>query len=250
MTVEERRENILRIIEDKKKIRVSELKELFNKSNVTIGNDLAVLEKQGYIIKNFGYAEIRKAAVLSSEDKIENYEEKKRIAKYAAKLIPDNSSVMLYTSSSVLVLSRMIKGINNINIVTNSFKIAHEVSTNLDARVILVGGYYRLDNQSTFGDIAEAQLKTYNCDMLFFTTNGVSAVGGLTIDEPYERGMNLTMLESSMKKILLADGSKIGKMRFVPVSPLTAVDLIITDKSAPKAEIMRIRELGVKIDVV
>ena len=94
----------------------------------------------------------------------------------------------------------MIKGINNINIVTNSFKIAHEVSTNLDARVILVGGYYRLDNQSTFGDIAEAQLKTYNCDMLFFTTNGVSAVGGLTIDEPYERGMNLTMLESSMKR--------------------------------------------------
>jgi DeoR/GlpR family transcriptional regulator of sugar metabolism len=250
MTVEERRENILRIIEDKKKVSVSELKGLFNTSSVTIGNDLAALEKQGYIIKNFGYAEIRKAAVLSNDDKIENYEEKKRIAKHALKLIPDNSSVLLYTSNSVLILSRMIKEKSNINIVTNSFKIAHEVSTNLDARVIIMGGYYKMDNQSTFGEIAEAQLKTYNCDMLFFTANGVSASGGLTIDEPYERGMNLAMMESPMKKILLADGSKIGKTRFVPFSPVTAVDLIITDKSAPESEVMKIRELGVKIDVV
>lgn len=250
MNVEERREKILQLVAEKGKIRVAELKALFGLSSVTIGNDLSRLEQQGYLVKNFGYVEIRKAAVLSLENSIGNFDEKKRIAQYAVGLIPDNASVLLYTSTTVLIMSRLIKDKTNLNIVTNSFQIAHEVSVNLSARVILLGGYYNCENQSSFGEPAVAQMERYNCEMLFFACNGVSASGGLSIDEPYERDMNLAMLASPMKKILLSDGNKIGRTRFVPIAPVTAVDLIITDDSAPPAEVERIRAKGVKVVIV
>lgn len=250
MTVEQRREKILQLVEEKKKVRIAELKDLFSLSGVTIGNDLAHLEQQGRITRKFGFAEIRKAAVLSACDTMVNYEEKKRIAKYAVDLIPDNASILLYTSSSVLVLARLIKGKINLNIVTNSFKIAHEVSVNLNARVIFLGGFYNCENQSTFGEPAAAQLDQFNCETLFFSCNGVSDSGGLTIDEPYELALNVAMMESAMKKILLADGSKIGKTRFVPFAPVTAVDLIITDAGAPLAEVEKIRAKGVEVIII
>lgn len=250
MTVEQRRERILQLVEEKNKVRIAELKALFNLSGVTIGNDLAHLEQQGRIIRKFGFVEIRKAAVLSVYDTIENYEDKKKIAKYAVDLIPDNASILLYTSSTVLVLARQIKDKTNLNIVTNSFKIAHEVSVNLSARVIFLGGFYNCDNQSTFGEPAATQLDRFNCEMLFFSCNGASEAGGLTIDEPYEQSLNMAMMASPMKKILLADGSKIGRTRFVPFAPVTAVDLIITDTSAPLAEVEKIRARGVEVIVV
>jgi DeoR family transcriptional regulator of aga operon len=250
MAVEERREKILQLVETKKRVKVAELKEIFGLSAVTIGNDLSHLEQQGHIVRNFGSVEIRKAALLSASQDIENFEAKKRIAKYAAGLIPDNASIMLYTSSSVLILARMIRDKTNLNVVTNSFNIAHEMSVNASARVILLGGYYNLENQSSYGEPAVEQLEQYNCDLLFFACNGVCAISGLTIDEPYERDINMAMLNSPMKKILLADSNKIGRTRFVPIAPITAVDLIITDSGAPLAEIERIEDSGVQVGVV
>ena len=248
-SVKQRRQDILHVVRERKTVSVSELKDMFGVSGVTMVNDLLHLERQGSVLKRHGYIEIRKTA-LSLDTEIDNYEEKKKIASHALKLIPDGASLMLYTSTSVLVLARMLSARANLNIVTNSFPIAHELASNKDAKVILIGGLYDGNTQSTFGEAAVSQLGNYNCDLLFFSCNGVSVSGGLTIDEPYEKTINIAMLNSTMKKILLMDGSKIGKTRFVPIAPVSAIDCIITDKSAPGDELEKLQQDGVQIVVV
>jgi DeoR/GlpR family transcriptional regulator of sugar metabolism len=57
------------------------------------------------------------------------------------------------------------------------------------------------------------------------------------------------MLNTEKKKVLLADGGKIGRTRFIPIAPINGIDCIITDKSAPRAELEKIRETGVQIIV-
>ncbi|MCL1896482.1 MAG: DeoR/GlpR family DNA-binding transcription regulator [Clostridiales bacterium] len=249
-SAEQRRLDILGILSERKAMSVSELKDMFGVSGVTMNNDLTQLEHQGSIVKRHGFAEIRNAAPLSLEFEIEEYEEKKRIARQALKLIPDGASLMLYTSSTVLVLARMLSERKSLNVVTNSFRIAHELAINSDAKIILLGGHYRPDTQSTFGDAAVSQIGNYNCDILFLSCNGVSLSGGLTIDEPYEKTINIALLNSDMKKIILADGTKIGKTQFVPVVQAAAVDCIITDKNAPASEVEKIRQAGVQVLVV
>ena len=249
-SVKQRRLDILHALNERRTMSASELKDMFGVSGVTMNNDLTHLEYQGLIVKRHGFVEIRNTAMLSLDIEIEAYEEKKKIARYALKLIPDGASLMLYTSSSVLVLARMLSERENLNVVTNSFPIAHELTANSDNKVILLGGYYNIDTQSTFGDAAVSQLGNYNYDILFFSCNGVSDSGGLTIDYPYEQTINVAMLNSATKKILLADGGKIGKTRFVPVMPVAAVDCIITDQSAPRSEVEKFRNSGVQVVVV
>ena len=248
--VEQRRQDILQVIQERKTVSVADLKKLFGVSGVTVGSDLHHLEQQGSIVKRHGFVKIRKSSVLTLDIEIEAYEEKKKIACQALKLIPDGASLMLYTSSTVLVLARMLTDRANMNIVTNSFPIAHELVSNCEAKVVLIGGYYKMETQSTFGEEAVSQLGRYNCDILFFSCNGASAAGGLTIDEPYEKSINVALLDSTMKKVLLADGGKIGRTRFVPIAPVNKVDCIITDKSAPRDELDKLRQTGVEIIVV
>lgn len=238
------------MIQERKIVSVADLKEMFGVSGVTVGSDLHHLEQRGNIVKRHGFVKIRKSALLTLDIEIDAYEEKKKIALRALNLIPDDASLMLYTSSSVLVLARLLTDRANMNIVTNSFPIAHELVSNCEAKVVLIGGYYNMETQSTFGEEAISQLDRYNCDMMFFSCNGVSAAGGLTIDEPYEKSINVALLNSPMKKVLLADGSKIGKTRFVPVGLVSAVDCIITDKSAPRVELDRLRQTCAEVIVV
>ena len=122
-TATQRRLDILRTLNERKSMSASELKDMFGVSGVTMNNDLTHLEYQGSIVKRHGFVEIRNKAILSLDGEIEAYEEKKLIARSALKLIPDGSSLMLYTSSTVLVLARMLHERENLNIVTNSFPL-------------------------------------------------------------------------------------------------------------------------------
>ena len=59
-----RRAKILEILEKKGEVYVNELSKMFNISEVTIRNDLAVLEKKGLLVKTRGGAIKRPPVVM------------------------------------------------------------------------------------------------------------------------------------------------------------------------------------------
>jgi DeoR/GlpR family transcriptional regulator of sugar metabolism len=242
-----RRKKMLEEITANQRVAVSSLKEKFAVSSVTIGKDLAHLESEGLIIKRFGYAEVRNTDLFRQRSVIKNYENKKKIAKCALNFIEDGSSVFFYMSSTVLTLVRMLQDKKNLNVLTNSVEAAHDIAMNQGARTILLGGYYSPDYIATYGDIAVNQFNQYNIDKTFFTVNGISAEGGLMIDDPFEKNLNIAMVTYSNRKYLLAEGEKVGKTCFVKVAPVETVDVLITDSNADQEECDKIRALGVEV---
>lgn len=242
-----RRKKMLEEITTNQRVAVSNLKEKFGVSSVTIGKDLAYLESEGLIIKRFGYAEVRSTDLFNQRGMIKNYETKKKLAKCALNYIEDGSSVFFYMSSTVLTLVRMLQDKKNLNVLTNSIEAAHDISMNSGSRTILLGGYYSPECIATYGDIAVNQFNQYNIDKTFFTANGISAEGGITIDDPFEKNLNIAMVTYSNKKFLLAESEKIGKTSFVKVAPVETIDVLITDSNADAAECDKIRALGVEV---
>ncbi len=244
----DRRKKILEIIEGQRRVEISDLKDNFQVSIVTIGKDLMYLESEGLIERHFGYVEMRNTDLFKKRE-IQNYENKKKIAKHTLSYIEEGSSVFFYTGSTVLTMVRMLKE-KNINVLTNSIEIAHDIMVNLGANAIILGGHYNPDFISTFGDASVTQFNQYNIDKTFFTCNGVSAEGGLTIDEPFEKALNIAMVKYSNKKYLLAEGKKIGRTSFVKFASVDQIDVLITDKDADKRECDKIRAMGVEVVIV
>lgn len=245
---ESRRDQIFQLIKSSKKIKVSELKKTFNISAVTIGKDLNYLEKKDLIIKNFGVVEYKEnTASFHFGSNINNYEEKKKIAKAAIEFINDNESIIFYTGSTIQQMAKYIPAGKNIIAVTNSIQTAYELGFKPGIKTILLGGFYSSETTSTFGDQCIKQLIEYNIDKLFISSNGVSSSGGISIDQPFEAELNRHILKNSQKVIMLADYTKIGVDRFICVAPITDIDILITDDKAPADKLEEIRQKGVKV---
>ena len=55
------------------------------------------------------------------------------------------------------------------------------------------------------------------------------------------------MIDSADKVILLADSSKIGRTAFVTYSPVSVLDVMITDEHADKGFVESLRSAGVNV---
>lgn len=94
-----RTNRILELLTDKGQLEVSSLADLLDVSKVTIRKDLNELEQKGIIVREHGLA------VLRSRDDINgrmayHYEEKKKIAAEAAKLVNDGDTIIIESGAS------------------------------------------------------------------------------------------------------------------------------------------------------
>lgn len=252
LNTEERRKKIEEMIRSKGEISVNEIRDMFDISNVTVRNDLIYLERKGVLRRGFGKAIFshNNVADIFNFSNIHNLNEKEIIGKYAASLIKENESVLFYTGSTSLQVAKQINKVKNIIAVTNSILIAYELGKNPDIKTILVGGFYNASTGATFGEKAIHQLDDYNIDRVFLSVDGISAESGITNDNVYETEINRAMLKKSNEVIVVADHSKIGIQRFVKMGDIEDIHMLITDEKAPRDEVKKIENKGVKVIIV
>jgi DeoR family transcriptional regulator of aga operon len=58
------------------------------------------------------------------------------------------------------------------------------------------------------------------------------------------------MAERSRKTVLVADSSKLGRIGFVPIKPISAFQMLLTDTDAPADIVEAIRSQGVEVILV
>ena len=76
---------------------------------------------------------------------------------------------------------------------------------------------------------------------------GFSARWGITELTEEEAAVQRVALERTERVIVIADGSKVGAATQIVVGPAGRVATLVTDPSAPAAELARLRELGVEV---
>jgi DeoR/GlpR family transcriptional regulator of sugar metabolism len=254
LTTAERRREILNILNNEGKVRVSNLAKRFSISEVTIRNDLTEMEKEGLLERVHGGAistyktYYRKSIVERMQT---NLEEKLRIAAGVAELIDDGDTLLLNSGTTTMYVVRRLKSVKGLTILTNSIEIANEAAMNgNDMQVLLLGGNVNHQFRFTYGDDTIQQLKKYKADKLILSADGVSAAEGITTHYHLEAEVARVMIERVKRTIVVADYTKIGRADFTCIATADRIDFLVTNNNAPKDEISALAELGAEVKLV
>ncbi len=170
--------------------------------------------------------------------------EKQRIGRAAAALVEDGSVVGLSGGSTTLEVARALCERSGITVVTNAVNIAAEL-VGRNVGLVVIGGIVR-HSYELVGPAAETMLSRYHFDVGFVGVDGLTEDGATTYDE-MEAQTDLGFLRRSRRRVVVTDSSKIGRMTFAKIAPLTDVTDLVTDTGADAAQLDPVRKAGVRI---
>lgn len=236
MNKEDRLNEITRLIDLKGTVRVTEIVETLNVSDMTVRRDLTELEERGTVTRTHGGARsnsIFKYKELSHTDKsLLNIKEKQEIAQKATELIEEGDKIFLGPGTTVELLAEVIN-VKSLQIITNCLPVFNIISKKKSdiLKVYLIGGEMREVTQSFVGEIANMVLDKMHFTKMFFSSNAVR--DSLVMTSSFEEGyIQKKAMEHSLESYLLLDSSKIGKEDFSTFADLSEVTAVITNKDS------------------
>ncbi|WP_035711088.1 DeoR/GlpR family DNA-binding transcription regulator [Salibacterium aidingense] len=231
MNVEERREQIIEMVKQKKRVDLEKLTVFFNVSTMTIRRDLAQLEQDGEIIRTHGGAvpaEREKGETPYVQKESANKEAKKAIAVKAAERVHDHSTLILDSGTTTLELAKCLRERESLRIITNDILIAAELLYS-PVEVIVAGGELQRDVGAMFGAYTQDLISSLYVDQFFLGAHSVDTKAGVTAPTLEKARIKQLMMKAAAETWMLADSSKFGHTSFVHVSSLKKLDGIITD---------------------
>ncbi|AIY83783.1 hypothetical protein U729_2186 [Clostridium baratii str. Sullivan] len=239
MLKEERHSVILNLLNEKGIVKVSEITEILNVTEMTVRRDLQDLENKGLLKRIHGGAQLNNLIVKEELSHLEkkniNIEEKKEIAKKIASKIVDGDSIFLGPGTTIELVYEYINA-DYLKIVTNSIHVFNKFINDSRYELILIGGSYRNRTGAFVGSIANDTLSRMNIKKAFIGVNGIynNAISNSNEDE----GMiQATVLNNSLEKYIVSDSSKLNKRDFYEFYNLEDVTAIITDTNISKENI-------------
>jgi DeoR family transcriptional regulator of aga operon len=249
----ERRERIIELVAQHGAVRVSELSELFQVSEVTIRNDLELLSKQGILVRDRGGAVAnpqRHLTVAFVKRASLHLDQKRRIGLAAAHLVEPGDTIIMDAGTTLMEMAKNLRNDLSITVVTNALNIATHVGTLPDAHVILLGGSLLRGTISTAGPVAECALDDLIVQKTFLGIHSVDEEAGLSDSTIEVARVKRGMVKAAQQVILLADSSKWGHVAFAKAIPLSEVNVMITDSGLPETAQETIRNLGIELILV
>src|SRR3984957_15186167 len=252
MLSEERRREILEMLQSEGRVLVGALASRFRTSQITIRKDLEFLQHEGQLERTHGGALPVKTGALrdrSIQEKEQMHRrEKLRIAEAAVHMIRQGQVIIL-DSATTTAIARLVRNIKNLTVITNATNIAAELADS-SVEVILTGGVLRKNSFSLVGPLAEESLKKLSADLLFLAVDGFDVRYGLTTPNVLEARVNRVMAESARRVVVVCDSSKFGQRSLSLIMPTSAVHETITDKRIPKKDLKVLREADVEVKLV
>jgi len=243
---------ILEELSDGGAVDVGALSERLAASPATIRRDLVLLDRQRLLTRTHGGAVAQGVAYeLPLRYKVgRQKDEKRRIAAEAAARVTEGMAIGLTGGTTTTEVARALVEVDGLTVVTNALNIASELAIRRNLKLVVTGGWARSESYELVGPLAEATLAGLNLDVAFLGVDGISAPAGLTTHHEVEAHTNRTLMERSRRSIVVADGSKVGKVAFAEIGILARAEELITDASADPVALDAIREAGVEVTIV
>lgn len=252
MLVAERQQKIVDLVNLRSSIRVSELSELFAVTEETIRRDLEKLEKENKLRRSHGGAvsvQEKESEIDFSEREITNVLEKKIIAHEAVKRVENGDRIILDASTTAWYMAKILPNIP-LTVITNSIKVAIELSKKDRIEVISTGGILLPKSLSYVGPLAERSLENYHVNKAFLSCKGIDLNSGLSDSNEWQALLKRKMIERSNKTFLMVDSSKFGYREFSHISTLDQVDEMIVDIKLPPHSQEKLKEKNIIVTTV
>lgn len=250
MFAEERKTEILQLLQSGKKAKVGELSKRFAVSESTIRRDLQEMEDSGLIQRTHGGAISPQTGLELSfkEKEIRNLEAKSQIAAAAAALVQDGEALLLDAGTTTLQIAKALRG-RPVTVATTSMDVAQVFTDDPVVEVWVLGGTFRKTTHSLVGFITNTVLANLHFDKIFLGANGISVETAITTPFLVEAETKRHMLKAASEVIVVTDSSKLGIKGLCRICSLDEVDLLITDDQGDDDTLRSIREL-VRVQVV
>ena len=245
----DRRHVILERVADEQTIHVGALARELGVSEMTIRRDIRRLERDGFLRQTYGGATAhltRALDVAFNARALQHPREKRLIAVRAASLMDGARTIFFGVGTTIEQFARYFHARPDLTVVTASLPTASLLGTR-PVRTIAVGGDILRDDLTATGAIAMATLERYRFDVAVIGAAGVSGRWGITELSDDEADVQRTAIRRAERVIVLADGSKVGQAHGAVVAPADAIETLVTDASAPPAELDDLRRLGVRV---
>lgn len=251
LKIDIRREKILEQLRLEGKVSVTELSRDLDVTPVTIRSDLAVLEQEGCLMRVQGGAvrvpDKHSEYPAASAEAVIHSEQKKAIGAAVAGLIRDGDTLFINSGTTSESVASALSVRRNLNIVTNSIRVAEKLGMIPSFRVLLVGGEINAQYGFTHGGDAQEQLSRYQADWAVLSVDGISARGGITTHHAEEVVIDRMMADGAKNKLIVADQSKIGRAGFSRVCACNGDFMLVTDAGGEAQALEALSQCGVAI---
>lgn len=250
MPLNQRRQGILNLIREDGHAKVQQLSKIFKVSEVTIRQDLEVLEEMGHVQREHGGAFLKDVGAFAKTGLLFNQhhmEEKQEIARKAVALIREGDSIILDSGSTTTELAKLLLGFKALNIITNGLNIATILGENPGINLMVSGGEFKAPTLSLTGDLAAATFKNIHVDKLFLATAGISSDMQLTYPSLSDLAVKSAMIRAASQVYLLADSSKLGNSSFASLGRISLIDTLITDSKISAEKMAVLKEMKVSV---
>jgi DeoR/GlpR family transcriptional regulator of sugar metabolism len=249
----ERQHQLLRLIEERRRVTIPQVCEALQVSEATARRDLNALAEEGTIVRIHGGARALHQAppeppVMQRAQ--EQAEEKQRIAAAAAAQVADGDTLFLGSGTTTMEVARLLRNHRSLTVFSNSLLVAAALGGAAGVEVTLLGGTVRASEQSLIGPLTMRGLADLRAVKVIMGIRALHPVEGLTNAYLDESLVDRALLQAASQVILVADHTKCGRVSTVFVAPLAMVDLLVTDTGAPEPFVAALRQQGLRVLMV
>jgi DeoR/GlpR family transcriptional regulator of sugar metabolism len=229
----ERREVILRTLEREGKVGAAHLSTSLGVSHDTIRRDLQELAAAGLLRRVHGGALPPNLTALAYTERERQAPAAKRaLGKRAARLLRDDSVIVLSGGTSGVELARAVPPELRSTVFTLSAPIAIELARRPRLDVHLIGGRFAGATLETAGVEAVSALKHIRPDFCFFGVWALHPELGLSVGHVDDVPTLRAMIENAAEVVGLATTDKLGTAEPFVVAPASELTYLVTERSA------------------
>ncbi len=252
MLAEKRRDQLSKLICQKKFVSLPQMAESLGVSESTVRRDLERLQQNGEVFRTHGGAyatnEPDKSFPFFETNLQKASPQKKAIAKKAAELIENGQSILLDGGTTTYFLAEELVG-RQLSIVTGSLPHIDLLSSDPSCDLIVIGGNLCRRSGVCQGPVTDRMLSEIHVHKAIMSVAAISDSGF------YNHNLLLVNTEQSIIKsadqlIVLSDSSKFGQQSLAFVCSLDKAAYIITDSGLSDQWRQKIEDAGVKLVVV
>jgi DeoR family transcriptional regulator of aga operon len=179
--------------------------------------------------------------------------EKAAIARAVVDRLSDRESIILDVGSTTAAVARELvarPAPREMVVFTNSLATALELEPAIPRHsVVVLGGTLRGLQHSLVDPMSAPMLEQLNVDTVVLGCNGVDAEAGMTNVNLPEAEVKRRMVRVAGRRIVVADGSKLGRVELVRFADVDEIDMVITGESADDDVVEALKAAGVDVVV-
>ncbi|MER5391797.1 DeoR/GlpR family DNA-binding transcription regulator [Saccharopolyspora sp. NPDC002686] len=233
------------------RVTVAELAEATGCSEMTIRRDLDQLAEQGVLrrVRGGAVSFLRGHSAPFPLRERDELATKQRLAAAVDELITDCESVILDSGTTTLEVAKRLAH-RRLTAIPLDMHAANALSNVPQVDLLLPGGRAKPGELSFTGHLAEASLRALRVDTTVLGVCGLSAKHGLTAHDLEEVPVKQAAVEAAQRVVAVCHGAKFARTGLGLVCPVTDLDVVVTDSSAPEEARAELAAAGVEVRVV